>query len=150
MPLKQCLASVGIDLHLRPAESLADKGGKPAAPTAAKRGTARVALGARTAQDPAGIKLTHVLEGGAAQMSGLSAGDVIVALDGLRASLGTLEQQQARWQPGERVRVHAFRRDELIQCELALHPAPADTCWLSLADADAPTRRRREAWLGAA
>jgi predicted metalloprotease with PDZ domain len=146
LPLKQCLASVGIDLHLRAAESLGDKGGKPAS-SAVRR---RVALGARTAEDPAGVKLTHVLDGGTAQAGGLAAGDVIVALDGLRASMRALEQHQARWQPGERVRVHAFRRDELIQVELALQPAPADTCWLSIADGNAATRRRREAWLGAA
>ena len=56
-----------------------------------------------------------------------------MALDGLRA--GDLDRQLARYRPGDVVRVHAFRRDELIETELTLQSAAADTCRL-LPEAD--------------
>ena len=51
--------------------------------------------------------------------------------------------------PGDTVDVHAFRRDEFMTFAVALAPAPADTCWLTLA-AEAPPEAlaRRRAWLG--
>jgi len=146
LPLKQLLASVGIDLHLRPAESSADKGGKPSSKPAAQL-AARTTLGVRTAEDPAGVKLTHVLDGGAAQAAGLSAGDVVVAVDGLRTTHRNLDQRLERLRPGNRVQVHAFRRDELIRCDLVLKAPPADTCYLTVTSATGK-RRQRQAWLG--
>jgi predicted metalloprotease with PDZ domain len=143
LPLKQVLAGLGIELHLRQAESPADRGGRPGA----KRAAQRVSLGARTGEDGAGVKLTHVLDGGSAQRAGLSAGDVLVALDGLRVSHRTLDKQLQRLRADQRVRAHAFRRDELIECELHMQAAAADTCHLSVRT-DAAARRRRERWLG--
>jgi predicted metalloprotease with PDZ domain len=146
LPLGQLLAGFGIELRTRPAESASDRGGKPS--TKSPRTLAeRVVLGARTADDPLGVKLTHVFDGGAAQQAGLSAGDVIVALDGLRASAKTLEARLAHYGPGDAVPVHAFRRDELQARSLPLLAAPADTCWLN-AGGSAAERRRREDWLG--
>jgi len=147
LPLRQLLATVGVETQLRPAESAADKGGKPSkrTPQALAR---RATLGARTAEDPAGIRLTHVLDGGAAQAAALSAGDVIVAVGGLKATAKSLEQRLAALRPGARITVHGFRRDELFQRELVLQSAPADTCSLSVAGKDAAATRRRERWLG--
>ena len=145
LPLKQLLASVGIEMHLRPPESSTDKGGKPASRAPARLG-ARATLGARTADDPGGVKLTHVLDGGAAQTAGLSAGDVLVAIDGLRVSQRNLDKRLEAQRPGDRVQAYAFRRDELIRCELLLAAAPPDTCYLSISSA-AGKRRLREAWL---
>jgi predicted metalloprotease with PDZ domain len=145
LPLKRLLATVGVELRLRPAESAADKGGKPATRSAARLG-ARATLGARTADEPGGVKLTHVLDGGAAQAAGLAAGDVLVAIDGLRVSQRNLEQRLAALRPGDRVRVHAFRRDELLGCELVLAAPAADTCYLT-AGGTAAQRRLREGWL---
>jgi len=143
LPLKQALAGVGIELQLRQAESPADRGGRPGG----KRAAPRVSLGARTGEDGAGVKLTHVLDGGSAQRAGLAAGDVLVALDGLRVSQRTLDKQLQRLGPDQRVRAHAFRRDELIECELRMQAAAADTCYLSVST-DVAARRRRERWLG--
>ena len=53
LPLKQWLATVGLEMQLRPAEAPGDKGGKPAQQPPREL-AARVALGARTAEDPAG------------------------------------------------------------------------------------------------
>jgi len=46
------------------------------------------------------------------------------------------------------VTVHAFRYDELMQFQVTLQSAPADTCFLTLMEADDATIQRRNAWLG--
>ncbi len=142
LPLAQCLAEMGIALHVRPAEAPGDRGGRVPGSTA----TPRVSLGARTAEDPLGARLTHVLDGGSAQRAGLSPGDVLIALDGLRVTHKSLDRQLQRLRAEARVRAHAFRRDELIECDLRLQPAAADTCHLSVTGA-AAGRRRRQRWL---
>jgi predicted metalloprotease with PDZ domain len=145
LPLKQLLATVGVEMHLRPAESSADKGGKPASKPPSQR-AAHATLGVRTAEDPAGVKLTHVLDGGAAQAAGLAAGDVLLAVDGLRVTHRNLDRRLEDLRPGDRVQAHAFRRDELLRCDILPQAPPSDTCFLA-AGGDAAARRRRAAWL---
>jgi predicted metalloprotease with PDZ domain len=146
LPLKPWLATVGLEMLLRPAEAPGDKGGKPAQQPLREL-TARVALGARTAEDPAGVRLTHVLDGGAAQAAGLCAGDVLVAVGGLRTSTRNLDKRLAQYRPGARTPVHGFRRDELFERTLVLQGAPLDTCSLAVVGTDTAARRRREHWL---
>ncbi|MCZ7563660.1 MAG: PDZ domain-containing protein [Burkholderiales bacterium] len=94
------------------------------------------------------MKLTHVLDGGAAQRAGLAPGDVIVALEGLRAAPQTFARAIAQRKPGETVRLHAFRRDELFERSVVLDAAPADTCVVGIdRGAGAAARRRRLKWL---
>lgn len=147
LPLKQALASVGIDLALRGADSAGDRGGR-ATNLSAGQIALRATLGARTGEDAGGVKLTHVLDGGAAQCAGLAAGDVLVALEGLRVNARNLESRMRDMRPGDRVRAHAFRRDELIECEIAMQAPPLDTAHLTIVTKDAASRRRRERWLG--
>jgi predicted metalloprotease with PDZ domain len=67
-------------------------------------------------------KLTQVHEGGAAHRAGLSAGDLLVALDGLRVSGNpiNLDALLSRYRVGDTVSVHAFRRDELMTFDIEL------------------------------
>jgi predicted metalloprotease with PDZ domain len=81
-------------------------------------------------------KLAQVHQGGAAHVAGLSAGDVLVAVDGLRVTGTNLDTLLGRYAVGARVAIHAFRRDELMTfatilqgdrvpgVSLALLPAP--------------------------
>jgi predicted metalloprotease with PDZ domain len=147
LPARQLLAGMGIELHVRASESASDRGGRPSSRTPSAL-AARVTLGARTGDDALGAKLTHVLDGGAAQLAGLSAGDVLVAIDGLRATARNVERRLEQFEPGARVRLHAFRRDELIETEAVLKARGHDTCFLTAAGNDAAARRRRQAWLG--
>jgi len=62
----------------------------------------------------------------------LIAGDVLVAIDGLRTTPTTLDKQLARHSPGDTIKVHAFRRDELMEFTLRLDPTPSDTARLSI------------------
>lgn len=145
LPLEALLAEFGVGFLLRPAESDQDKGGKAARPDARLD---RPVLGVRLAENGTDAKLVSVLDGGAAQQAGLAAGDVVIAVEGLRVTRSTLEGVIGSYPIGAVVTVHAFRRDELIACRVMLTAAPRDTCVLTLReDVDDATAARRTAWL---
>jgi predicted metalloprotease with PDZ domain len=150
LPLRELLATHGIELSLRPAESGADRGGRKAGkPDAALR--ARAVVGVRGTAGAGEYKITHVLDGGAAQQAGLAAGDAIVAVDGLRVGGGGLDAALAQRRPGESVEMHAFRRDELMTFDVRLRAPEADTAVLQTAagkrPADQAAARLRTRWL---
>ena len=94
------------------------------------------------------VNQLYVLDGTPAQAAGLSAGDVLVALDGLRVDAQEFDRMLAAYSPGDRIRLHAFRRDELMEFGVELAPRVADTWPLRpKADADIATLARRKAWL---
>lgn len=112
------------------------KGGKPS-------------LGVRVRAAGADCTLAAVHDGGAAQKAGLSAGDVLVAIDGLRVTGTNLDALLGRYQPGATVEVHAFRRDELRLSRVKLDP-PEVTRYKLVAGEEkrgAPARRARQRWL---
>ncbi|HEX7156822.1 MAG TPA: PDZ domain-containing protein, partial [Burkholderiaceae bacterium] len=97
-----------------------------------------------------GDRIANVFDGSPAQAAGLSAGDQVVALDGLRAGGGKLDALLARYRPGDAVEVLAFRRDELQRFELKLATQPPPSCALVVDPvAPAAARRLRAGWLGA-
>ncbi len=145
LDLARLLATVAVELRLRPATGAKDNGGcverfEPVSP--------RPDIGVRLAPDTAEARLAVVLDGRPAQRAGLSAGDLIVAVDGLRATAGNLDALITRAAGTGPVGVHAFRRDELLETQVLPQPAPADTCALRLDDgASDAARARRSAWL---
>lgn len=150
LPLEKWLEGFGIGMRLRPAKGVKDEGGiaKP------EDGPlpARPVLGATFVSDPAGARITRIFEGGAAHESGLSADDVIVAVDGLRVSSDNLADRVAEMPTEGELEVHAFRRDELRVYPVRPRPAPEDTCdlWLLPPEGLTPeTLDRRKRWLGA-
>ena len=146
LPLAELLSRVGVKLNWRTATGHDDKGGKAAkkAPSPDKAGD----FGATTAPAKGGVLLKQVHDGGAAQAAGLSAGDVVIALDGLKVDRAGLQREVRSRRPGTVVKVHAFRRDELRTYDVELLPPPETTAWLSLDDeADEVTVARRKAWL---
>ncbi|MCB1889443.1 MAG: M61 family metallopeptidase [Rhodocyclaceae bacterium] len=95
-------------------------------------------------------RLASVIHGGPAHRAGLSAGDVLMAVDGLRVLRGTLDGLLARRAPGDRLTVHAFRRDELMCVELTLgKPAPKGWRLTARPRATAVSKRLLKGWLGA-
>jgi predicted metalloprotease with PDZ domain len=108
-------------------------------------------LGAKLATRDGQLTIATAYTGQAAQRAGLSAGDTLVAIDGLRVDERAVKALLARRRPGERLRVHAFRRDELLECELALDAPPALEASLTLAPRPGARATRLLAqWLGAA
>ncbi|MDF3031342.1 MAG: peptidase domain protein [Moraxellaceae bacterium] len=142
LPLSELLTTRGVDWQLRPADNAADPGGKPGSAGDRPRGW----LGARIAGGESGATLQTVFTDGPAQRAGLSAGDIVIAANGLRVTGGSLEKVMASHAPGEAVELHAFRRDELMRCTVTLSAPPADTCVLTL-PADAQRRAHAEQWL---
>ena len=59
----------------------------------------------------------------------LSGGDVLIALDGLR--IHDLDAMLARYQAGEQLSVHAFRRERLLNVNVTLQARPASTITLA-------------------
>jgi predicted metalloprotease with PDZ domain len=126
LPLQELLAGQGVTLEWNPATGSSDRGGL----ANGAKGNERAVLGAKTSADPLGVKLASVFDGGAAQAAGLSGGDVIIALDGLK--LKEVDSALARYRPDDEVTVHAFRRDELLTKTLKLGKAANDTARLAL------------------
>ncbi len=88
------------------------------------------------------------MDDGAAQLAGLSAGDVVIAIDGIRLQGKEFSKYLAQYKPGDNVQFHAFRRDELMMFTVALQEAPRDTCELRLIDnADQAMVKNRDQWL---
>ena len=94
-------------------------------------------LDVRTRNQGGDVVLATVLEGGAAHHGGLSAQDVLVAIDGIRATAQAgVERLLARYQPGDTITVDVFRRDELRRFTVRLgSPQPLD-CSFSTANGD--------------
>jgi predicted metalloprotease with PDZ domain len=107
----------------------------------------KAALGARTTREANDTKLANVYEKGAAHRSGLSAGDVLVALDGLRVSATNLDVLLGRYRVGDTVRLLAFRRDELMEFKVKLSADDAPQMALTAQDKPAAALRARKAWL---
>ncbi|MBV2182095.1 MAG: PDZ domain-containing protein [Castellaniella sp.] len=107
VPLKAALARVGIELTGKPENT-------------------RPTLDVRTRADAGGLRLATVYENGPAHRAGLSANDLLVAIDGLRVTDTTsLDRLLDAYQPGSRVTLHVFRRDELRHYRARLgHPGP--------------------------
>jgi predicted metalloprotease with PDZ domain len=140
LPLPALLEGFGIRYQLRAADGQGDAGGKPG-----RRTQPATTLAMRTQQDALGVRIQHCLAGGPAMKAGLSAGDVILALNGLRVTHSSFEKLLASFRAGERLRIHAFRRDELREFDVEIDPAPLDTCWLSLESGEHPVLAR--GWL---
>jgi len=112
-----------------------------------KKKDPRPALGARTARDGNDCKLANVYEGGPAHRAGMSAGDVLVAIDGLRVNAANLDNLVGRYRSGDTITVHAFRRDELHAFTVKLRDDDAPQIALKAQAKPMGASRMRAAWL---
>lgn len=126
LPLSEMLAERGVELHWRSAAGHGDNGGK-----LGKDGIPN--LGVRLSADPLGARIAVAFEQGAAMAAGLSAGDIIIAVDGLQATAANIDNLLANFLPGETVELHAFRRDELMTFQVKVSPSEPSTAYLTIA-----------------
>lgn len=141
LPLPALLASVGLRWQTRAAQSEKDPGGKAARPDGVEQPGD---LGLKTGP---GGKIVHVYTGGPAHQGGVSAGDVLVALDGLKVDDTNLLKRVRALPAGSPVRLHTFRRDELMEFDLVLAPPPESTVYVEVdAGAEEAAVMRRERW----
>jgi predicted metalloprotease with PDZ domain len=92
-------------------------------------------------------KITQVFDSSAAQRAGLSAGDIVIAIDGLRVSAPNIDKRLRAYPVGASITLTAFRRDELLSFNLTLEAQPAQTCSLTMQDTPISAKARRNAWL---
>jgi len=95
--------------------------------------------------------VTHVYENGTAHFAGISAGDVLLALDGLRVSADgkSIPGQLSRYALGDTITIHVFRRDELMELTAILVSEETPNYSFSLME-NAPdtVKKARKFWLG--
>ncbi|PRC93945.1 M61 family metallopeptidase [Solimicrobium silvestre] len=103
-------------------------------------------LGVKLSREANDCKLAQVFNGRAAHAAGMSAGDVIVAIDGLRVSATdvptNLSKLLGRYAVGARVVVHAFRRDELMQFTVRLQSDDVPMWALQVNEQDPASKSR--------
>ena len=145
LPLDALLKTHGVDFELRRSAGADDKGGKKV-----ENGTLpQVWLGANVAARNGKTVLVSIDNDGPAEQAGVSPGDELVALDGLRVDIATYEKRVRRYRPKDKSTITVFRGDELIELRLRWQEAPLDTCYLVSADeTDDDVAARRAAWLG--
>ncbi|MBK4738193.1 M61 family metallopeptidase [Noviherbaspirillum pedocola] len=112
-----------------------------------KRDNPKPSLGVRTTKEGNDCKLANVHEGGAAHRAGLSALDLLVAIDGLRVTASNLDTLLSRYRVNDVVRVHAFRRDELMAFDVKLTADGAPQLRFAAQDKPASAAKMRRAWL---
>ena len=141
LPLAELLADFGIKAELRASTSPIDDGGR----TLAKTLPPWLGLCLK----PGDTTLAYVFDQGPAQRAGLSPGDQLVALDGLKLSASNWNRRVDALAPGVAVTVVFFRGDELLSAALVPQAPPLDTWTFTLAEATGDAALRRRAWLGA-
>lgn len=105
-------------------------------------------MGVRVVRDGGDAKLANVYEGGPGHRAGLSAGDRLVALDGLRVPPTGTDGLLGRYREGDVVTVHVFRRDELMHLSVRLKKDTAPQVALEAENKPANAVRKRKSWLG--
>jgi predicted metalloprotease with PDZ domain len=80
------------------------------------------------------LKIVALREDGAAQRAGLSAGDTLVAIDGLRADMKRYKSWIEFADDSRDYAFVYFRRDELLHASVRVDRAPLDTAVLTLSD----------------
>jgi predicted metalloprotease with PDZ domain len=146
LALEQLLHEHGVDYCLRKAKGRKDKGGDEV--DADK--LPAVWLGANLAVRAGKAVFANLSNGGPAECAGVSPGDELVALDGIRAEVSGSDTRIRRYRPGDKSELTVFRGDELLTLKLRWAEAPADTCFLQEdSDASSTAAERRDNWLNA-
>ena len=140
-------APFGVNYRTRASASAADRGGRDETTLETNTRTLGLVMGDSGAGLPV-IKV--VLSGSSAWQAGLSAGDTLIAIDGLRANATTLSKHLARFKAGASVPLAYFRHDQLRETTVTVptaQQATPDSAWLPLEGSDLVAAGRRQKWL---
>lgn len=131
VPLADLLREFGIALEFRPKVNSTDRGGNAIDSSECDD---IIDFGLNYKSHPLGVELVHVFSNRAAQHAGLSTGDKIIAMDNLQVTASNFDSYCQRFAPGEIIKVHAFRRDELMTFDIECRTAEPDTAVLTLTE----------------
>lgn len=132
-PLTDLFEKFGVQMSVRVRENTQDTGGTASKPDSKILPWLGAAYGAPN-NGESGVRLVNVIANGPAHRCGLSANDVIVAMDGLKVNKDTVERQLRLQEGKQSTTVHAFRDDGLMQFEIDIEKPPADTVFFAVAD----------------
>ncbi len=150
MPLADVLLRYGVRLRWRVQQGSQDWGEIREGDENTTGADSPAWVGGILKETPAGLEVVHAYQGGMLQRAGLAPGDVIIALDGLKATEITLKECLRAYAPEHAFSAHYFRSDELHDTELVVRAGELDTCeltWIDEADLAVAQRRRRADWL---
>ncbi|MCK9194866.1 MAG: PDZ domain-containing protein [Nevskia sp.] len=142
LPLASLLAEFGVTATLHASRGASDEGG---------RGEGKafpatwLGLNLRNGE----TVVANVLSDSPASRAGLAAGDVLIALDGLKLTAGNWSNRVDGLSLTRAVTLSYFRGDELLSASLMPVAAPDNTWTLTLAEVSGEILSRRQAWLGA-
>ena len=137
-------APFGVSYRTRASANAADRGGRDEATVE----TNTRSLGIMMGDSGSGLPVVKVvLSGSSAWRAGLSAGDTLIAIDGLRANALSLGKHLARFNAGASIPLAYFRHDRLRETTVMVPAAIADSVWLPLEGTDSVALARRQKWL---
>lgn len=126
LPLSDLLKAVGVSYEEYQSASLTDLGGKK--PT--KEST--FSSGLRSKAHPMGAEIVQVLDNMPAQAAGLSAGDVIIAIDQLKVGNGDIDKLLGKFDENSDIPCHFFRQDQLMSCDIKISKTSLPSVYLSI------------------
>lgn len=104
-------------------------------------------LGLEYKSKATGVLVKSVYADSPAGKAGISAGDHLIAMDGLRINASTFDREIKQVPVGESISVVGFRRDELMTFRVALEAAECDTAYITYADDFDKHQSNFEHWL---
>ena len=89
--------------------------------THSMEGSNKAFMGIRMAEDDNGVRIEHILPGGAAQRNGMKSGDVIMSLNGRAVDqMKALIDAIGAFKPGDKISVRFMREDKIRTMEILL------------------------------
>jgi predicted metalloprotease with PDZ domain len=144
--LDELLAMVGITVKSHAIASVEELNGKMS-PRAVKEPEERAFLGASIKWYGTEAILSQVYENEAAELAGLAAGDILLAVNGFKVEKNNVDALFRRYHLGETVKIHAFRRGELMTFTLVLKASTMKNYILSFMEDEAYDNTVQQSWL---
>ncbi|MEO3866093.1 M61 family metallopeptidase [Rheinheimera fenheensis] len=129
LPLQQTLPALGLELVYRPMQHMDDNGG-----SSNNCGNNSIFIGAQTKVVNGLLQLSQVYQGGNVHNAGLMAGDQLLAIDGIKVSANNLSKLLSRYNVGDQLKVHFYRKDRLLSANLTLNTATQQVAVLTIKD----------------
>jgi predicted metalloprotease with PDZ domain len=141
LPIAQTLKQFGVSLDWCERLSSSDVGGVRKGSTQQADATSGSSeqlvkpwLGANVTEAAGGVRIAQIMIGGPASKAGLTAGDVIDAINNLSVSKADIDNHLARYASLDTMPVHYFRLGRLRVAQLPVQSAPKDTAVLNVLD----------------
>ena len=130
LPLEACLESVGVELQWLPENRSAGNGKLV---TEFPEIAPQPELGCRYQQQADGAVISQVFSNGSAEFATLKPNDKVIAVDGFACTDFAAQTQTA---VGDLHTLHFFRQGVLLQTDLTVQAAPANTAYLKMTDTE--------------